>query len=90
MTTPLKYVGRNHPAPDASRKASGELLYGSDLKLPGMLYARLILSPHAHATVGAVDARKALSVPGVVGVYSRHDAPPTPYCRYRIVPGQAG
>ena len=86
----MKYVGGNHEAPDASRKAGGELLYGSDLKLPGMLYARLVLSPYAHAAVGAVDARKALSVSGVVGVYSRHDAPSTPYCRYRIVPEQAG
>jgi hypothetical protein len=71
------------------RKVSGELVYGSDLRLPGMLYAQLVLSPHAHATVGSIDTKKALSVPGVVGVYSYHTAPSTPYCRYRIVPGQA-
>ena len=90
MATLFKYVGRSHPAPDASRKVSGELVYGSDLRLPGMLYAQLVLSPHAHATVGSIDTKKALSVPGVVGVYSYHTAPSTPYCRYRIVPGQAG
>jgi len=90
MATPFKYVGRSYPAPDDSEKVSGKLVYGSDLRLPGMLYARLVLSPHAHATVGSIDTKKALSVPGVVGVYSYHNAPSTPYCRYRIVPGQAG
>jgi CO/xanthine dehydrogenase Mo-binding subunit len=90
MATPFKYVGRSYPAPDASAKVSGELIYGSDLRLPGMLYAQLVLSPHAHATVGLIDTKKALSVPGVVGVYSYHNAPATPYCRYRIVPGQGG
>jgi len=90
MATPFKYVGRSYPAPDAFRKANGELVYGSDLRLPGMLYARLLLSPHAHAAVASVDTQKALSVPGVVGVYSHHNAPSTQYCRYRIVPGQAG
>src|SRR5450759_1314332 len=90
MATPFKYVGRSYPAPDDSAKVSGKLVYGSDLRLPGMLYARLVLSPHAHATVGSIDTKKALSVPGVVGVYSYHNAPSTPYCRYRIVPGQAG
>ncbi|MFI4889660.1 MAG: xanthine dehydrogenase family protein molybdopterin-binding subunit [Steroidobacterales bacterium] len=86
----FKYVGRSYPVPDAAGKASGTLIYGSDLRLPGMLHARLVLSPHAHATVGAIDAGEALSVPGVVGVYSHHNAPSTQYCRYRIIPGQAG
>ena len=86
MTTPFKYVGRSFAAPDATLKASGDLAYGSDLRLPGMLYAQLVLSPHAHATVGAIDSAAALSVPGAVGVYSHHDAPATAYCRYRIIP----
>jgi len=90
MATLLKYVGRSYPAPDALGKISGAVVYGSDLRLPGMLYAQLVLSPHAHATVGPIATTKALSVPGVVGVYSCHNTPRTQYCRYRIVPGQAG
>jgi CO/xanthine dehydrogenase Mo-binding subunit len=90
MATPFKYVGRNYPVADAARKVSGQLVYGSDLRLPGMLYAQLVLSPHAHATVGPIHTGRALSLPGVLGVYSCHNAPSTPYTRYRIVPGQVG
>ncbi len=90
MATPFKYVGRSYPAPDAAGKVSGALIYGTDLRLPGMLYAQLVLSPHAHAKVGSIDKKAALALPGVVGVYSHHNAPSTPYCRYRIIPRQAG
>jgi CO/xanthine dehydrogenase Mo-binding subunit len=87
---PLKYIGRSDPAPDALAKVQGALPYGTDLALPGMLYARLVLSPHAHASIGAIDTRRALAVPGVVAVHSHQTAPSTPYCRYRILPGQDG
>ena len=90
MATPFKYVGRSYPAPDAAGKVSGTLVYGTDLRLPGMLYAQLVMSPLAHAKVGSIDEKAALALPGVVGVYSHHNAPSTPYCRYRIIPGQPG
>ena len=90
MAIPLKYVGGRYPAPDALAKVRGQLVYGSDLQLPGMLHAALVLSPHAHARVGAITSLRALAVPGVVGMYSHENAPATPYCRYRILPGQAG
>ena len=85
-----KYVGRNHPVSDAVRKASGDLAFGSDLHLPGMVHAALLLSPHAHAQVLRVDSDRARAIPGVLGVYTHQDAPPGRYCRYRILPGQAG
>ncbi len=85
-----KYVGRDHPVSDAVRKASGDLVFGSDLRLPGMVHAALLLSPHAHARVLRVDSVRARSIPGVLGVYASEDAPTGRYCRYRILPGQAG
>ena len=88
MSASLRYVGHGRPVADAALKATGVLAYGSDLQVPGMLHAALVLSPHAHARVGRVDAAVALAVPGVVAVYSHHDAPTRPYSRYRIVPGQ--
>ena len=90
MATPLKYVGRSYPAADALAKVRGELVFATDLQRPGMLHARLVLSPHAHARIGAIGVDRALAVPGVVGVYTHRNTPATPYCRYRIVPGQAG
>ena len=85
-----QYVGRDYPVSDALRKASGDLRFGSDLQLPGMVHAALVLSPHAHARILRIDASRALGIPGVLGVYTAADAPPGRYCRYRILPGQAG
>ncbi len=85
-----KYVGRNHPVSDAVRKASGDLSFGSDLRLPGMVHAALLLSPHAHAQVLPIDSARARAIPGVLGVYTHEDAPQGRYCRYRILPGQSG
>jgi xanthine dehydrogenase molybdenum-binding subunit len=90
MANRFKYLGRSAAAPDAISKVTGTLVYSSDLRLPGMVHAQLVLSPHAHAKVLAIDASRALSVPGVLGVFSHLNSPSTLYCRYRIVPGQAG
>jgi xanthine dehydrogenase molybdenum-binding subunit len=86
----LNYVGLTYPVSDAERKVAGELPYGADMHFPGMLYARLVLSPHAHARVRHIDARRALALAGVKGVYSHANAPATTYCRYRVVPQQPG
>ncbi len=89
--TPLfQFVGKTYPAADAVRKVTGELPYGTDLVLPGMLHAQLLLSPHAHARVLQVDAHHALAEAGVVAVFSHFNTPAKPYCRYRIVPDQPG
>ncbi len=74
---------------DAVLKATGGLAYGDDLVLPGMLHAKLVLSPVAHARVTAVDTSLAEVVPGVAGVFTHRDAPDALYSRYRILPGQA-
>lgn len=88
--TGFKYVGGRYPASDAVRKAGGDLAFGSDMRFSGMVHAALLLSPHAHARILRIDAARARAVPEVLGVYSHFDAPATPYCRYRITPGQAG
>jgi len=37
----------------------GERLYTDDFKLPGMLHAAIVRSPHAHARIRGIDAAKA-------------------------------
>ncbi len=85
----LRQVGRTHPVSDVAQKVTGELIYGSDMELPGMLHAKLLLSPIAHGRVGAIDASRAEALPGVVKVFSHLNAPSRPYCRSRLHPGQA-
>lgn len=88
MTERFQYVGRSFPTYDAPQKVCGEEIYGSDIRLPRMAVARLVLSPVAHGIVRSVDARDARAVPGVLGVFSADDAPDAPYCRSRIIPNQ--
>jgi CO/xanthine dehydrogenase Mo-binding subunit len=86
--TDLRFVGGTYPVHDVAQKVTGELVYGSDLELQGMLYAKLLLSPIAHGRVVAVDASEALALPGVVKVFSHFNSPAQRYCRARITPEQ--
>jgi xanthine dehydrogenase molybdenum-binding subunit len=63
-------VGRSVPRVDAPAKVTGATRYVDDLRLPGMLYARLARSPEAHARVVAVDDSALRELPGVVAVLS--------------------
>jgi CO/xanthine dehydrogenase Mo-binding subunit/aerobic-type carbon monoxide dehydrogenase small subunit (CoxS/CutS family) len=57
---------------DAVERTTGKATYSGDVKLPGMLYARVLRSPHPHARIVRIDASKALAMPGVKAVIS-HD-----------------
>ena len=46
---PLTVVGRPAPRKDGHERVRGEARYTADLKLPGMLHAAVLRSPHAHA-----------------------------------------
>ena len=46
---------------------TGRGRYIDDIRLPGMLHAVVLRSPHAHAGIGSIDKSAALALPGVVG-----------------------
>ncbi len=71
----LRVVGKNVIKPDALEKVTGKALYAGDLKRPGMLYARAVRSPYAHALVLSIETEGALAVPGVVAVLTARDIP---------------
>jgi carbon-monoxide dehydrogenase large subunit len=52
---------------------AGQGRYLDDIRLPGMLHAAFVRSPHAHARVTAVDASAGLDVPGVVAALTGRD-----------------
>ena len=45
------YVGQPVPYKDAEDKVTGKAVYGMDFTLPGMLYAKVLRSPFAHAKI---------------------------------------
>jgi xanthine dehydrogenase molybdenum-binding subunit len=61
----LKTVGHSTPRVDAVERVTGKATYSGDVHLPGMLYARILRSPHAHAQIRKMDVSKALAFPGV-------------------------
>jgi xanthine dehydrogenase YagR molybdenum-binding subunit len=65
----LAVVGKSAPRLDGRVKVTGAAKYTSDVQLPGMLHARRVVSPHAHARVKNVDTRKAEALAGVKAVF---------------------
>jgi xanthine dehydrogenase YagR molybdenum-binding subunit len=50
---------------DGPLKVSGRAKYSYDISRPGLLYGRILRSPHAHARIKSIDASAAKSAPGV-------------------------
>ena len=74
----LKVVGvRGLHRRDADDKATGKAIYGRDVNLHGMLYARVMMSPYAHAKIKSMDTSEAEKLPGVRAVL-RYDDPEVP------------
>ncbi len=63
-------VGTSLPRQDGPDKVTGRARYAGDQAVPGMLYARLVTSPYAHARILNIDTSAALSVPGVVAAFT--------------------
>jgi len=71
----LNTIGKPLMKIDAMQKVTGETKYADDLFLPRMLYAKTLRSPHPHARILAIDASRALALPGVFAVLTGKDLP---------------
>jgi CO/xanthine dehydrogenase Mo-binding subunit len=56
-------------------KVTGRAQFGADVNLPGMLYGKVLRSPHAHARIRNVDVSGALAIPGVYAAVCGSDFP---------------
>jgi xanthine dehydrogenase molybdenum-binding subunit len=70
-----KLVGENYSTPELSAKVTGRAKYAEDYRAEGMLFARLVLSPYAHARIKRIDASAALAMPGVRAILTPDDVP---------------
>jgi CO/xanthine dehydrogenase Mo-binding subunit len=73
-----KYIGKYAPRlVDGLKKASGKAEFFDDIclpiRFPGMLYAKVLTSPYAHARINKMDTTKALELPGVHAVLTCFD-----------------
>lgn len=74
--TQLATVGKRIPKLDAAEKATGQSRYIQDVKIPGMLYGKILYSRYPHARIVNVDVSRARKLPGVRAVLTGEDIPP--------------
>ena len=70
-----KLVGQNYETPDIRAKVTGRAKYSEDFRAPGMLFARLLLSPYSHAKVRSIDTSAAMAIPGVKAILLPEEVP---------------
>ncbi|MFC4101845.1 xanthine dehydrogenase subunit D [Paenibacillus xanthanilyticus] len=67
--------GRWRIRPDGPAKVTGTLTYLTDMSMPGMLYGRVLRSPHPYAGIRMIDTSKAEALEGVHAVLTWRDVP---------------
>ena len=72
-------VGKPLPKVDAPKLAQGKAAFVADFDRPGMLYGKILHSPHAHARIKDIDASKAEALPGVHAVLTYKNVPRVVY-----------
>ncbi len=70
-----RVIGKRVPKYDAREKVTGRAEYLIDLKLPGMLYGKILRSRYPHAKILNIDTKRARELPGVVAVITADDTP---------------
>jgi xanthine dehydrogenase molybdenum-binding subunit len=70
-----RVIGKRQDRYDATDKVTGRAQYGADIRLPNMLYGKVLRSPHAHAIIRSIDTSAAEALPGVKSVVTAADLP---------------
>ncbi len=77
MESKHNIIGRSVLPVDGKDKVKGRAKYLDDIELPGMLYAKILRSPHPHARIVSINTEKALALSGVFSVLTAVDCPDT-------------
>ncbi len=75
QTQAWKVVGKPEPKVDAVKLVQGKPAFAADIEKRGMLIAKVLHSPHAHALIRKIDVSKAKALPGVAAVLTWQDVP---------------
>jgi len=68
-----KWIGKRTIRPDGVDKVTGRAAYAADNSMPGMIWAKVLRSPHPHAIIRGIDTSKAEALPGVKAVATAKD-----------------
>lgn len=72
-------VGKPAPKVDAVKLTQGKPAFTADYEIRGLLHARVLRSPYAHALIDHIDTTEALNLPGVAAVLTDKDLPRVAY-----------
>jgi 4-hydroxybenzoyl-CoA reductase subunit alpha len=75
----LAVVGHGVTRADAPDKVSGRAVYTSDIRLPGMVFGKILTSPIPHGRILGIDTSRARELPGVLDVITGADVPDVAY-----------
>ena len=79
MDNEYTVIGKPRPIGDAALKVTGQKIYVGDMELPGMLYAKVLLSTVPHARIKSIDTSAAEALPGVKAVATYKNTPQVRY-----------
>jgi carbon-monoxide dehydrogenase large subunit len=68
-----RFIGKPMPRKEDARLITGKGRFTDDFSLEGQAYAAMVRSPYPHARILAVDAARAKTMPGVLGVFTGAD-----------------
>jgi xanthine dehydrogenase molybdenum-binding subunit len=65
---PENIIGKSISRVESAEKATGTAVFTADMKLPNMLFGKVLRSPYPHAKIVSIDTSKAEALPGVKAV----------------------
>lgn len=74
-TSNYRHIGKSTPRKDAVDIVTGSARFIDDIKVPGLLHAKVLRSPHAHARIQHIDTSKAEQLSGVKAVLTYKNVP---------------
>src|ERR1700716_3613106 len=73
VVTNNKGIGQRTIRPDGVDKVAGRAAFAADTTMPGMIWGKVLRSPHPHARIKSIDTSKAEALPGVKAVVTARD-----------------
>ena len=73
VVTNNKWIGQRTIRPDGMDKVTGRAQFAADTTMPGMIWGKVLRSPHPHARIKSIDTSKAEKLPGVKAVVTAKD-----------------
>ena len=73
VVTNNKWIGQRTIRPDGMDKVTGRAQFAADTSMPGMIWGKVLRSPHPHARIKSINTKKAEALPGVKAVVTSRD-----------------